>query len=228
MQTHPYKHDAEQAIRGTDLVLVPIITGKTTEWAALSKEEAAPILAKVRTALGPLNIELRKIHYAAFASEETNCFDAEIWINGKKEGRAHNDGHGGMTSIDPHSLSQKLDIYGATLPREVTSIADDSDPTGFFTMQPDAENIVDDLLEKHLRAKDAEKEAKKLQRDLQCRIVYTVKGKKGIYQTKKLDPARIKAVLEKRLIPDADVILNLLPFAEAKKVFDANITRVYR
>src|SRR4051812_38482510 len=110
MTTFPNKYEAEKATRENKaLVLVPIITGKTLAWAALPKGEAEPILAKVRADIGPMNIELRKVQYAAFMSEETNAFEAEVWINGKKEGRAHNQGHGGPTSVDPWQLSDRLD-----------------------------------------------------------------------------------------------------------------------
>ncbi len=235
MQLHSYKYNAEQIIRDNSaLVLVPIINSDaawhnhSTSWAALPKEEADPILAQVRAKVGKLTIELRNVKVAAFASEETNCFTADIYVNGKKEGRAHNQGHGGPTDIDPHTLSTRLDVYGATLPRKVSDIGDNTDPSGFFTYQPDAENIVDDLLQTYLEAKDAEKADKKLQRDLQTRVVFTVKGKKGIYHTQKMEAARLKYVVEKRLVKDADIILNTLPFAEAKKVYDANVQVVYR
>jgi hypothetical protein len=229
---HQFKYNAEQELRSDkSLAVVPIIKGKDVKWAALPRAEADPILAALRASIGHLNIELKKVRFAAFASEETSCFDAEVWVNGKKEGTAHNQGHGGPTDISPDALSTRLDIYGATLPRTVSEIKDDEDPTGFFTMQPDAEGIVDDLLEKHLAAKEAEKETKKLQRDLATRLIFTCKGEKGIRQTKKLTPeqiAKFRADSALRVKWNVAIMLNDLPFAEAASVFNANIKRVYR
>lgn len=223
------KHEAEQAVRADrSLKLVPILGGKYLEWDAVPAAEAEKILAKVRKTIGTLNIELRKVQFAAFASEETNCYTAEVYVNGKRLGHCHNEGHGGPTSVEPRNLNEHLDAYGATLPLTVSTIPDKDDPTGFFTYQPDAENICDDLFEKWQEAKEAERQVKKLQRDLQTKVIFTVKGKKGIYTTKKLEAARLKEVIEKRLVRDADIILNTLPFAEAKRIYDANVEVVYR
>ena len=40
-------------------------------------------------------IELKGIKHAAFASEETHCYEASVYFNGKKIGHVSNDGHGG-------------------------------------------------------------------------------------------------------------------------------------
>ncbi len=172
-------------------------------------------------------IELRNIKYAAFASEETNCFSADIYINGKKEGDVHNDGHGGCDFFNPHALEVRLDAITNTLPPTICEWIDkETGKPGI--MQQSAELLVGELFEQWLRAKEAGKADKKLQRDLQTRVVFTVKGKKGIWVTKKMDAARLRDVLAKRLVKDADIILNLLPFAEAKKIHDANVKVVYR
>lgn len=42
-----------------------------------------------------MKIELKNIKYAAFASEETHCYNASLYIDGKKIGTVSNDGHGG-------------------------------------------------------------------------------------------------------------------------------------
>lgn len=40
-------------------------------------------------------IQLKNVKYAAFASEETHCYDASVYFDGKKVGTVKNDGHGG-------------------------------------------------------------------------------------------------------------------------------------
>jgi hypothetical protein len=54
-----------------------------------------------QTAIAKPTIELRKFKHAAFASEETTCFEAEVWVNAVRAFRARNDGKGGMTFFDP-------------------------------------------------------------------------------------------------------------------------------
>ncbi len=46
-------------------------------------------------------LELKGIKHAAFASEETHCYEASVYFNGKKIGVVHNEGHGGCDSFSP-------------------------------------------------------------------------------------------------------------------------------
>ena len=47
-----------------------------------------------------MKIELKNIKYSDWASEETSCFQANIYLNGKKVGFCNNDGKGGCTSYN--------------------------------------------------------------------------------------------------------------------------------
>ena len=49
----------------------------------------------------PYNFELKNVKYAAFASEETHCFNATLYVNGKRFCEVSNDGHGGANSYSP-------------------------------------------------------------------------------------------------------------------------------
>lgn len=40
-------------------------------------------------------IQLKNVKYAAFASEETHCYEASVYFDNKKVGTVSNDGHGG-------------------------------------------------------------------------------------------------------------------------------------
>ena len=98
-----------------------------------------------------MKIELKNVKFAAFASEETNCFSATVWIDGVKSGTAENSGKGGMTFIEPQSLADKLNAYGKTLPLKVSSM---TNPDGTpFTYVEDAESLIDGLLADHLEQK---------------------------------------------------------------------------
>jgi hypothetical protein len=166
-----------------------------------------------------MNITLRKIKYAAFASEETHCFSADIYIDGKKEGTARNEGHGGSTFIEPRALAERLNAYGATLPRATSTIVDEKDPTGFFTYRQTGETLIDELLEAHLVEKD-------VKRAMAKRVLFTVAGEKGIFQS---NAAKTADQLQRWLADPglaarlrAEKVLNLLPLAEAVALFKAN------
>ena len=46
-------------------------------------------------------IEPKNIKYAAFASEETHCYEATLYVNGKRFAHVSNDGHGGCDRQEP-------------------------------------------------------------------------------------------------------------------------------
>jgi hypothetical protein len=51
-----------------------------------------------------MKLELKNIKYYASMSEETDCYEAILYVDGKRLGRVHNDGHGGC---DHHDFSWK-------------------------------------------------------------------------------------------------------------------------
>lgn len=166
-----------------------------------------------------MNIELKKIHYAAFASEETNCFSADVWIDGKRAGEARNDGHGGATYITPREMEARLNAYAATLPPVVSAEFNDPfDKSKPFIYQPTAENVIDDLLAEWLTKRD-------FARLLQKHILYTVVGKRGVYRTKGAkNGAQLNAWLRDPRLSEklkADKILNAMPQADALATFRA-------
>lgn len=93
-----------------------------------------------------MNITLGAIKVYNELSEETNCFTANILVNGIKVGTAKNDGHGGCTGYYPNKnneeLFEKALDYCKTLPDYAYS--DD------FKVPMNMELMIDDLLEKHL------------------------------------------------------------------------------
>jgi hypothetical protein len=56
-----------------------------------------------------MNITLKNFKHAEFASEETYCFQATVYLDGKKVGVASNEGHGGSTNFYPHTGFSTLD-----------------------------------------------------------------------------------------------------------------------
>lgn len=162
-----------------------------------------------------MNIEIRNVKYFAAGSEETACFRADIYVDGKKAGTAENQGCGGPTLVDPRDLEERVDAFAKTLPIKISSIEDGDDPSGFFSYTQTAESIVNDLLTEHLSERD-------LKRALSKRLLYTRNG--VVYETKALKATEMQHHLQK---PDlalrlkADQVLNLLPFVDAFAIYRA-------
>jgi hypothetical protein len=110
-------------------------------------------------------VTLSKIKYAAFASEETNCFEATVLIDGKPAGTVSNEGRGGCDNFHPRALQQQLNEIAAALPPIDTE----------YNLKNDAELLIGKLFENYLLEKELKKALKK-------RILFTKSGGK-LYQT---------------------------------------------
>lgn len=64
-----------------------------------------------------MQITLKNLKHIEALSEETHCFSATVYIDGKKAGTVQNAGHGGPNDYHPWSLAEQLDAYGKTLPK---------------------------------------------------------------------------------------------------------------
>ena len=69
-----------------------------------------------------MKIELKKIIFNEQMSEETNCFFAELYINGKKVGYVKNTGQGGQTHYNGYTKEdnetiREAEVYCKTLPK---------------------------------------------------------------------------------------------------------------
>lgn len=63
-----------------------------------------------------MKIELKNVKYSAFASEETYCFTASVYVDGKRAGEVSNAGQGGCNNYHPRELEETLNQHAATLP----------------------------------------------------------------------------------------------------------------
>lgn len=168
-------------------------------------------------------IELKNLKHAAFASEETLCFSATVYIDGKKAGEASNDGRGGCNRYHPWSLQGILDEHAKTLPPEVTKLPDLDNPSKAFTFQPDADSVITNLVSDMLAAKD-------LRRAMSSKILLATPDGKEIRQTKSIGKERLAELLA---LPDVAThlrcpgarVLNLLSFEEALALYLAAGTR---
>lgn len=63
-----------------------------------------------------MKIELKNINVSKKHSQETLCFLANVWVNGKFAGVVSNTGHGGMCQFTPPSLTDIVGEYAQHMP----------------------------------------------------------------------------------------------------------------
>lgn len=116
-----------------------------------------------------MKIELRGVHFSERMSDETNCFSAMVWIDGRKAGEVMNHGTGGPNEY--FFDTKELVAYAKTLPARVTD---------YGTFAVDADEIIDDLFQEWL-------DAKELKRLTAGRTTFKLKSdKEGEYRTIKV------------------------------------------
>lgn len=100
-----------------------------------------------------VKIELKKFTHSERLSEETNCFSADVYINGEKAASAHNRGHGGPTDYHPYKGKEELvkaaEQYFASLPPQTHKSGDYE-----FSLQPSLEGAIDDEVTRILVERD--------------------------------------------------------------------------
>lgn len=118
-----------------------------------------------------MNIELKKLKISLAFSEETTCFQADVYVDGVHMGYASNRGHGGNTNITfvngQKELYFKAVKYCASLPKHQSE---------FGPMDMDLEFFIDLLVEKEDHKKQEQANARRLLRDYDKGIVIGVKG----------------------------------------------------
>lgn len=162
-----------------------------------------------------MNIELKNISYNARLSEETHCFAATVYIDGVKAGDAENRGHGGMTTVNPPALEQRINAYAKTLPKKHFS-----ESLGGGEYEQSCESIIDGMVTDYLIRRD-------MKTALKRKVLFTKAGTKGVFATKGMKPEEVTAAVAKgeghvkTLLKDADRVLNCLPEDEAFAIYAA-------
>jgi hypothetical protein len=121
-----------------------------------------------------MKIELKNIKHSEWGSEETQCFQANIYLNGKLVGFCDNDGKGGSTSYNrtngiSYDVIKEMESYCEGLPPIVYDSKLYKD--GKCTIKMTLEHFLDDLLFDHLKAKDKAKFDKKIAKEMLKSIV---------------------------------------------------------
>ena len=114
-----------------------------------------------------MKIELKNIKFSEWNSDETNCFQGDIFLNGKKVGTCHNDGRGGCTDyrgIERHETEdiKRMEEYCKTLP----PIEFEGYKGTMSSIDMTLEHYLDHLLEDWLNKKEEKKKLKNFSKGL--------------------------------------------------------------
>jgi hypothetical protein len=157
-----------------------------------------------------MKVELRNIKYAAFASQETSCFDATIYIDGKRAGYVRNDGTGGCHRYDPNQLEERIGEHALALPEYASQWNEG------FSKEAKKRLVVDQLISALLEAYLLRKDYKRL-------IARTVAfvGKDGkLYELRSVPKSEHARAIERlKARADVDQVLNALPEDEGLALF---------
>ncbi|WP_298938013.1 hypothetical protein [uncultured Ruegeria sp.] len=154
-----------------------------------------------------MKIELKNIKYAAFASEETSCYTASLYVDGKKIGEVSNDGKGGCDLFrGDHVAYKEADTWcRQNLPKwSLPEFSDEEHET-------DLEHHCGSLLETWQYTKD-------YKRLIKIKVLFIFPDKPGVYEIKHRGQA--ERVVEKLQAQHPGIrILNTLPLDEAVALF---------
>jgi len=162
-------------------------------------------------------IELKAIKYCTFASEETHCFEATMYVDGKRFAYVNNAGHGGSTCISPikghysqvEELNERIkETHPRIFPIETDPpIIQAAFPEG---MVMSLNCICNDLIEAYL----IEKRLKALLRN---HFVAQKPGEEGLFQWKKskYPEEKFKSFAERK----GWDVLNFMPRPKAMDIY---------
>jgi hypothetical protein len=148
-----------------------------------------------------VKITLKNLKIAQWASEETLCFRATVYVDGVKAGEVSNEGSGGPNSYHPHELWQALERHAQTLPAIVSDLVRDGEP---FTYRPSADTLIDAAVE-------AAEEAKRIKRLCRTSTLYRVNGEEyapGAYMQLKRPYSEAVALAIRARHPQGVTIIN--------------------
>jgi hypothetical protein len=106
-----------------------------------------------------MNIELKKLKIVKQLSQETICFYAELYIDGKRRGYCENDGHGGCTEIhgytkEDNEIIEKCNEYcKTTLPK--VSYGSDKE------YEQNLEDVINKLVDNEFNSSQRKRDMKK-------------------------------------------------------------------
>jgi len=166
-----------------------------------------------------IKITLKNVKHSEFASHETNCFQATVYVDGKPFCGAENSGQGGGDNYFPlkggkhNELSKRIAEIDLNLLKELGEHDTIVSPfNSFSSPKKTFEYMVGDALTEWLVSKD-------LKKLLAKRVVWVADGK--LLQTQAAKSTAIKDRWMNEIINEktTDEVLNMLPFDKAISVY---------
>jgi len=120
-----------------------------------------------------MKIELKNVKINKMFSEETICFKADVYINGKKIAFAENDGRGGCTFYYAYDISngrqvlKEAEEYAKTLPSIKYNFGDE-----IHEITMTLEHFIDTAINDIFNGKEKAKEDKKIKKLTEKAIVF--------------------------------------------------------
>ena len=151
-------------------------------------------------------LELKNIKYFESGSRETPCYNADVFINGKKAIHVYNDGNGGCDAqlmIKPFTYTELRDVYNYL--NDQSEI--DHEPL---------EEWCHDRLYEYL-------DQKKLKRDMKTKFICVDKIKNELYAYNKKGHTNEFFQHHMKKNHPQDVCLNFLAFDKAWKLYDGTV-----
>jgi len=168
-----------------------------------------------------MKIELKNVKVNEAFSEETTCFIADVFINGKKVAHAKNDGRGGCTDYYPYEGQRELlnlaEDFCKRLPKEKVDFGGT-----IHEFAQSLESVIDNLLFE----KEKEKEQKKIEKLCENNIVW---GKPNGMSYKMLSfKGKIKFADVKKTIQGQKALERLIDrvkgeLKEGEEIFNKNL-----
>jgi len=149
-----------------------------------------------------MHIELKNIKEMKSLSEETPCFTATVYIDGKKAGEVSNHGQGACNDYHPRTLYARLQAHADTLPTYSAY--------GMDGLKVDADHLIFDAME-------AVETQKAIARALKTRVIF-IKADGKVYETRKLSASDVQRLCAAG-VPNAVKVLNTMPINEAVKAY---------
>ncbi len=166
-----------------------------------------------------MKVEIKNVKTCEFASEETLCFEAKLYIDGQSRIIVSNQGHGGSNNYGPskrsistkdfHKDMKKLDDYCKTLPKIEWTLNGEK-----LELDSDLDTLVSTLLERYEITKELKKDLKRRICLVKDNKFYTVPN-----TTKKPPTERMIEVAKTTPALEGYTILNALSFDEAYSLY---------
>lgn len=155
---------------------------------------------------GAARVKLKNFKHSEFASQETHCFKADVWLDGRKIGHVSNEGSGGPNHYTPPYVEQMLNDIAPPFTYEYGGQK--------HTITECADVMIGDLVNDKLYERD-------LKRALSKKILFidptgVMKETKSTTKDKLVAALKLPNLMEK--LP-AEKVLNLLPFDEALTIY---------